>query len=92
MAMARTKDARLEVRLSQEQTELLRWAAASRGVSMSAFVLDAAIERAERIRALEHVTALAPEQQDAFVAWLAAPASRVSEMERLAEAKPFENR
>lgn len=90
--MARTKDARLEARLTKDQNDLLRWASASRGVPMSAFVLDAAIERAERIRAQEHVTSIAHEYRADFLAWLEAPAAHVPEMKRLADVEPFEQR
>lgn len=90
--MARTKDARLEARLTQAQDELLRWAASNRGVPVSAFVLDAALERAERIRALEQVTILPLEQFPDFMAWLDAPVKHIPEMKHLAEAEPLVNR
>ena len=90
--MSRTKDARLEARLTREQDDLLRWAASSRGMPVSAFVLDAALERAQHIRALEEVTVLPREQYAQFEAWLDAPVAHVPEMKRLADAEPFDNR
>lgn len=90
--MPQTKDARLEARLTREQDALLRWAASSRGVPLSAFVLDAALERAEQIRALDQVTVLPQDQFEQFTAWLDAPPTHVPEVTRLAEAEAFDNR
>jgi uncharacterized protein (DUF1778 family) len=90
--MANTKDARLAARLTHEQDELLRWAASTRGVPVSSFVLDAALERATRIQVLEQYTHLPSEQMVAFTAWLDESATHIPEMKRLAEAEPFESR
>ncbi len=43
------KSDRLEARVSPEQRARLEWAAAISGTSVSAFVIDAAVERAEEL-------------------------------------------
>jgi uncharacterized protein (DUF1778 family) len=90
--MARAKEARLEARLTREQDALLREAATSRGMPLSAFVLDAALERAQQVRGHDLVTVVPAEQRAAFAAWLEEPAEHVPDMKRLAEAEPLENR
>ena len=43
------KSERLEARVSPEQRARLEWAATIAGTSLSAFVVDAAVERAEEV-------------------------------------------
>ena len=88
----RTKDARLEARLTTDQDELLRWAADARGVSLSAFVLEAALERAQRLQLREQVTLVSRTHYPDFERSLDAPPQRLSGMRPLAEAELFEGK
>jgi uncharacterized protein (DUF1778 family) len=50
------KSDRLEARVSPEQRARLEWAASRSGVSLSAFVINAAVERADELMAGEMST------------------------------------
>ena len=54
-AMA-VKSDRLEARVSPEQRARLEWAASLAGTSVSAFVVDAAVDRAEELLAAQMST------------------------------------
>lgn len=52
------KSDRLEARVSPEQRGQLEWAARLAGTSVSAFVVDAAVERAEELVSVQMSTSL----------------------------------
>jgi len=87
---AEEKSARINVRLSDRQRELIGDAAAVTGTSMSEFILVPAIERAVSILASEQVTRLNAEVAEKFVAWMDEPAVVIPAMKRLADAEPFD--
>ena len=53
------KSDRLEARVSPEQRARLEWAASLAGTSVSAFVVDAAVERAQELMAA-HMSTTVP--------------------------------
>jgi uncharacterized protein (DUF1778 family) len=65
---------RLEARVTAEQKELLRRAAALRGRSLTDFVVSSAQEAAEEVVRAHQVITLGPEDSAAFVEALLAPA------------------
>ncbi len=88
---AEEKSARINVRLSDRQRELIVDAAAVTGTSMSEFILVPAIERAAAILASEQVTRLNAEVAEKFAAWMDEPAVVLPPMKRLADAEPFDD-
>jgi len=84
------KSARINVRLSDRQRELIHDAAEVTGTTMSEFILVPAIERAANILASEQVTRLNAEVAEKFTAWLDEPARVLPSMKRLADAEPFD--
>lgn len=80
------KEARFEARLSEEQNELLRWAAETRGTSLTSFVLEAALDRARALERDERITRIPADAGKEFLAWLDEPARLVPELSPLAEA------
>jgi uncharacterized protein (DUF1778 family) len=90
--MARTKEARFEARLDPVDDELLTWAAAQIGVSKSAFVMSAALERARALQAGEELTQIVRSEADALLAWIDQPPRTLRRMKKLATAEPFEQR
>jgi uncharacterized protein (DUF1778 family) len=64
------KSERLEARVSPEQRARLEWAAGLEGVSVSAFVVDAAVERAEQLMAAQMSTNVPGDYFDSLVAAL----------------------
>ena len=64
------KSDRLEARVSPEQRARLEWAASLAGTSVSAFVVDAAVERAEELMAAEMSTSVPADYFDGLVAAL----------------------
>lgn len=85
------KTARIGVRVSTRQRELIQQAALATGTSMSEFILVPAVERAASVLASEQVTRLNAETTDRFVAWLNEPAQVLSGMKRLADAESFDS-
>ncbi len=83
------KSARINVRVSKRQRELIQEAAQATGTSMSEFILVPAIERAANVLASEQVTRLNAEVADRFVAWMDEPALVIPAMKQLADAEPF---
>lgn len=77
------KDDRLQVRVDPESKRLLEKAAQASHLNLSAFVLQAARERAEELLADRATLTLSPEAAAAFEAALQAPAQANT---RLAEA------
>jgi uncharacterized protein (DUF1778 family) len=77
-----TRTKRIEMRADPESEALITAAAAASRVSVSAFVLDAATERAARVLGRADLTLMPAGQFDAFIAALDEP----DEVPRLAEA------
>jgi uncharacterized protein (DUF1778 family) len=67
------KSERLEARVSPEQRARLEWAASLAGTSVSAFVIDAAVERAEELTAAQLATTVPGGYFDRLVAALDSP-------------------
>ena len=61
------KSDRLEARVSPQQRATLEWAAALAGTSVSAFVVDAAVERAEELMAAQMSTTVPADFFDRLV-------------------------
>lgn len=64
------KSDRLEARVSPEQRARLEWAARLAGTSVSTFVVDAAVERAEELMAAQMSTTVPADYFDRLVASL----------------------
>jgi len=90
--MARIKEARFEARLDPDDDDLLTWAAAQIGMTKSAFVMGAALERARALQAGEELTQIARAEADSFLAFLDQPPRKLRKMRKLADAGPFEQR
>ena len=71
---------RLEVRTTDEQNALIRQAAALRGWTVTQFVLDSAVERAEQVLREQRTLTLPNKVFDAFMAALDGPAEAVPEL------------
>lgn len=61
------KSDRLEARVSPEQRARLEWAASLAGTSVSAFVVDAAVDRAEELLAAQMSTSVPADYFDQLV-------------------------
>jgi uncharacterized protein (DUF1778 family) len=61
------KSDRLEARVSPEQRATLEWAARLAGTSVSAFVVDAAVERAEELMAAQMSTTVSADYFDRLI-------------------------
>jgi uncharacterized protein (DUF1778 family) len=83
--MARSKDERLEARVSVEENETILEAARLLGLSKSAFVVQAALDQAHRLLREQRVTVIAQAHAEAFINWLDKPAEVVPGMKPLAE-------
>ncbi len=83
---------RLNVRVDEADKALLAEAATLSHMSLSAFVLAAARERAESVIAERRRIVLADETFDAFVAALETPADNAALRDLLAAPSPFESR
>jgi uncharacterized protein (DUF1778 family) len=60
------KDERIDLRLSSQQKEILNQAALERGLSLSSFLLDAALTEAENQLADRRIFKLSDEHWEAF--------------------------
>lgn len=67
------KSERLEARVSPEQRARLKLAASLAGTSVSAFVIEAAVERAEELTATQMETTVPADYFDRLVAALDSP-------------------
>ena len=65
--MQDTKSGRLEARISRDQRATLERAARMAGTSLSAFVIDAALERAEELVAAQMTTSVPADYFDRVV-------------------------
>ena len=84
------KSDRLEARVSPEQRARLEWAANLAGTSVSAFVIDAAVERAEELVTAQMSTTVPGDYFDSVVAALdeAKPAPTLAKAARRVERRP----
>lgn len=84
------KSDRLEARVSPEQRARLEWAANLEGMSVSAFVIDAAVERAEELVTAQMSTTVPGDYFDSVVAALdeAKPAPTLAKAARRVERRP----
>jgi len=82
--MTPTRTERLELRADPEAAERIRRAASVTRKSVSAFVLDAANEAAERVMADQSTVVMPPEVFDSFYRWLDTPAEEIPALARLA--------
>lgn len=85
--MSETLTGRLNFRLSPDQEQALRHAAALTGQSVSGFVLSTAVEQAHELLARANRIELSEAAFRQFVAALEAPAEAVPELTRLAKRK-----
>ena len=86
------KQERLEARLSPEQASTIAAAARAVGRSRSSFVVEAAVERAERILKHERETRVAWDRAEGFLAWFDRPAEAVSGLALLVDTPVLEHR
>lgn len=83
MPLAARKEHRIHLRASERDVFTISRAAASTGVSVSAFILESAAERAERTLADQRHFVLPAKQWRAFTEALDRPARRLPELEKL---------
>lgn len=85
MSIMATRSERIEARIDPDRASRIRCAAELAHASVSAFVVEAAVERAERIL-VEHHSATVPSQFfDRLLAALDEPPVSVSSIEKAAE-------
>ncbi|MFM2043883.1 MAG: hypothetical protein RLY86_2459 [Pseudomonadota bacterium] len=85
--MATAKSEKLDLRLSADAKRTLQMAAAATGRSVSDFVLESAMARAEESLPDRRYFTLSPEQWEAFQNALDAPPRPMPRMERLLRTK-----
>jgi uncharacterized protein (DUF1778 family) len=83
MPVAKKKEHRIHLRASEQDVFTISRAAASAGVSVSAFILESAAERAECALADQRHFVLTGEQWHAFIDALDRPARRIPQLEKL---------
>lgn len=77
------KERRFHLRASAREVETISRAAATAGVSVSAFILESAAERAERLLADQSHFVLSSHQWRAFAKALDNPSRRIPELAKL---------
>ena len=91
MAQTQARDTKLDIRLTREAKARLNAAAELRHQSLSQFVLDSALGRAEETFAEQRLLTLNADQWTAFMTALDAPLRPLPRLERLfQETSPFE--
>jgi uncharacterized protein (DUF1778 family) len=91
--MQTTRSEKLDLRLTPEAKRTLNIAASAAGRSVSEFVLESALSRAEETLADRQHFGLNAEQWEAFMAALEAPPRDIPQLERLMREKSiFEDR
>jgi uncharacterized protein (DUF1778 family) len=90
MLIAMAKEERINLRASAEQKQLLAQAAELEGRTISEFMLDASIRRAQDSLLDQRIFTLSPEEYDAFSKALATPGSRERLEKLLAIPTPWE--
>jgi uncharacterized protein (DUF1778 family) len=83
MPAAAKKEHRIQLRASKREVSTISRAAASAGVSVSAFILESASERAQRTLADQRHFVLSPKQWQAFMSALDRPVRKMPRLERL---------
>jgi uncharacterized protein (DUF1778 family) len=83
MPTAAKKEQRIQLRASKREVSAIRRAASATGVSVSAFILESASERAQRTLADQRHFELNAAQWEAFVAALDRPTKRLPRLERV---------
>lgn len=83
MPVTARKERRIQLRASTREVTTIARAAASAGMSVSAFILDSASERAQRTLADQRDFALNPGQWRAFTEVLDQPARSLPRLQRL---------
>jgi uncharacterized protein (DUF1778 family) len=83
MPLSKRKEHRIHLRASARQVTTISQAAATTGVSVSAFILESAQERAERTLADQNQFVLNGRQWRAFTEALDRPARRIPQLEKL---------
>lgn len=82
-----TKSARVELKTNPELKELLREAAAAAGLDLSAFILNAALERAENVLDKQRHRQLAAQSWQQMNQLLAEPAAPTVALQELMQRK-----
>ena len=83
------RDKRLNARLTAQEDQLLREAAAELGKPLSRFVIEAGVEQAREVLVDAQTLRVADRAAAEFEAWLDAPAQRLPGAARLTEVDPF---
>ncbi|CAM5461246.1 type II toxin-antitoxin system TacA family antitoxin [Eoetvoesiella caeni] len=83
--LEKTRNARLETRVSSDQKNLFQRAAALSGRTLSEFVIDSTQEAAARIIKEHEIIRLTREEQEAFVTALLSPAAPGSRLHQAAK-------
>jgi uncharacterized protein (DUF1778 family) len=83
MPIAAKKEHRIQLRASKREVSAISRAAANAGVSLSAFILESASERAQRTLADQRHFELTPKQWQAFMTALDHPVRKMPRLERL---------
>ena len=84
------REARINLRASSRQEQLIRAAASASDKTVTDFVLDTAVVQAEKVLADRRYFLLSDEQYDAFEALLAAPVPATPKLDALLAARsPF---
>ena len=87
------KEARLNIRTTQEQKRAIEEAARARQMSASQFVMQSSLQAAEQILAEQSRFTVSQQQWDEFVSLLDRPARVIPEVRRAAAKKsPFSER
>lgn len=79
------KERRIQLRASQREVAEISRAAAVSGMSVSAFIMESASERAQRTLADQRHFELKPAQWEAFATALDRPARQIRALEKLIE-------
>lgn len=85
------KNQRIEVRATERQETILRQAAAATDRTMTDFILDSAVDHAERVLAERRWFVASPEQYDEFLRMLDEPLESTAKFEKLwSRPSPFD--
>jgi len=83
MPVAKKRERRIHIRATERQVSRISRAAVSSGISLSAFILDSASERAERTLADQRMFELSGKQWSAFIEALDRPAKHIPQLAKL---------
>ncbi|WP_016957770.1 DUF1778 domain-containing protein [Catenovulum agarivorans] len=90
--LAMKKDARLDLKTTVQNKELLAQAALLRGVDMTTFIMAPALEAAREVVALNEKMQLEKQEQQALFEALAKPSAPSDELKELLAAGTFSER